>query len=301
MRKKRRLLTWSLSVMLFNLTLIGLMAADKPLILQELTWTDIKSYLKTNDMVIIPLGSTEQHGPHLPLGTDFYEAFGLSKMISAQTGVLVAPLTFTGYSPYHSGFPGTLSLQPETMERVIFESVEWLLKYGFRRFLFFNYHGGNNIVQTRVIHRINHQTPGIAVAIGHGSSLQSEEEDDSSMDWHAGVSETSLMLYLKPELVRLDRAEKPVMRFTPQMKELRQLAAKEPSLLLVWSSLLGIPEETGKGGASHELSSNGVWSFLDPREATAQRGEKEALEMVRQAVKFIKAWQAAKGKIADLP
>jgi len=177
MRKKRRLLTWSLSVMLFNLTLIGLMAADKPLILQELTWTDIKSYLKTNDMVIIPLGSTEQHGPHLPLGTDFYEAFGLSKMISAQTGVLVAPLTFTGYSPYHSGFPGTLSLQPETMERVIFESVEWLLKYGFRRFLFFNYHGGNNIVQTRVIHRINHQTPGIAVAIGHGSSLQSEEEE----------------------------------------------------------------------------------------------------------------------------
>lgn len=301
MKKKRILLISGLLVTFINLSLVNLLASDKPLILQELSWTDIKNYLKTNDMVIIPLGSTEQHGPHLPLGTDFYEALGMAKMISAQTGVLVAPLTFIGYSSYHSGFPGTLSLQPETLEKVIFESVEWLLKYGFRRFLFFNYHGGNNVVQTRVIHRINHQTPGIAVAIGHGSPIQNEEENDEAMDWHAGVSETSLMLYLKPELVHLERAEKPVMRFTPQMEELRKLAEKEPSLFSVWSSLLGVPVETGKGGASHELSSNGVWSFLDPREATAQRGQEEAIKMVARAVKFIKSWQEAKIKGANLP
>jgi len=268
-------------------------SASRPLVLQEMTWPEVKAYLEKCDLVIIPLGSTEQHGPHLPLGTDFYEALGMAKLISARTGVVVAPLVFIGYSAYHSGFPGTLSLKPETLEEVIFESVEWLLKYGFRRFLFFNYHGGNNIIQSKVIHRINHQTEGIAIAIGHGGPLQPAGEDDGSMDWHAGVSETSIMLYLQPELVRLEKAAKPVMKFTPQMKELQQLTAKEPSLRYVLSSLLGVPEETGKGGASHQLSSNGVWSFLDPRKATAEQGQKEVEQMVDRAVRFIQAWKKA--------
>ncbi len=270
-----------------------LLANSKVLILQEMTWTDVGDYLQTSDMVIIPLGSTEQHGPHLPLGTDFYEAMGMAKLISEQTGVLVAPVIFSGYSSYHSGFPGTLSLKPETMEEVIFESVEWLLKYGFRRFMFFNYHGGNNIVQEKLIHRVNHTTEGVAVAIGHGSPIQIPKDDDGSMDWHAGVSETSIMLYLQSDLVRLERAQKPEMRFTPRMKELQDLAEKEPSLLHVRSSLLGVPQETGKGGASHELSSNGVWSLRDPKEATVEQGKKEVERMVEQAVKFINAWKKA--------
>lgn len=91
----------------------------KPLILQEVTWTDVRDYLKSNDMVIIPLGSTEQHGPHMPLGTDYYEATEMSKMISARTGVMIAPVLLAGYSEYHSGFEGSLSLKPETMEQVL--------------------------------------------------------------------------------------------------------------------------------------------------------------------------------------
>ena len=101
------------------------------------------------------------------------------------------------------------------------------------------------------------------------------------------------MLYLQPELVRLEKAAQPMMTFTPQMKELQQLATKDPSLRYVWSSLLGVPEETGKGGASHQLSSNGVWSFLDPRQATAEQGRQEVEEMVERAVKFIQAWKKA--------
>ena len=145
---------------------------DKALILQEMSWVDVKSYLQTMDMVIVPLGSTEQHGPHMPLGTDYYEALGTSKMISEKTGVIVAPVLWAGYSVYHSGFPGTLSLKPETMEQVLFETVEMLMTNGFGRFMFFNYHGGNNVVQQKVIHRINHTTEAIAMAIGHGSAIQ---------------------------------------------------------------------------------------------------------------------------------
>jgi creatinine amidohydrolase/Fe(II)-dependent formamide hydrolase-like protein len=287
---------FSLLVVLFVVLGVSGFAAGnaKALVLQEMSWVDIKEYLKTNDMVIIPLGATEQHGPHLPLGTDYYESFGISKLISEQTGVVVAQVLMVGYSIYHSGFPGTLSLKPETMEQVLFESVEVLLKYGFRRFMFFNYHGGNNIVQDKVIHRINHSTKGIAVAIGIGNSIQKEEEEEEFFDWHAGKSETSIMLYIRPDLVRMDRAEKPGLTFTPQMKELRELSKKHPELLHVWQKLFGVPVESGKGGASHELSSNGVWSFSDPKTATKEIGEKTVTKMVDTAVSFINAWKEVK-------
>ena len=268
-------------------------SGKQPIILQEMSWVDVKDYLETNDMVIIPLGSTEQHGPHMPLGTDYYEAMGTSKIISEKTGVVVAPILWVGYSLYHSGFPGTLSLKPETMEQVLFESAEMLMKYGFRRFMFFNYHGGNNVVQQKVIHRINHTTEAVAMAIGHGSSIQTGGEGEF-FDWHAGKGETSIMLYLKPELVRMERAEKPEIHFTPRMKELAELAKKHPELTNVWSSLFGVPVETKKGGASHELSSNGVWSFSHPNTATKEIGEATINRMVNNAVKFIEAWKKAK-------
>ncbi|MCP2598679.1 creatininase family protein [Candidatus Aminicenantes bacterium AC-335-L06] len=258
-----------------------------------MTWTDIQEYLKNNDMVIIPLGSTEQHGPHLPLGSDFFEAFEISKLISSRTGVVVAPILMVGYSEYHSGFPGTLSVKPQTMEQVIFECVEMLIKYGFRRILFFNYHGGNNIVQENVIHRINHNTPAIAVSIGHGSPIQ-KAENGEFFDWHGGLNETSIMLYLKPKLVKMERAKKPEIHFTPQMKKLRELAKENPDIIYVWNSLFGVPEKTGKGGASYELSSNGIWSLSDPRLATRERGIEKVHKMVEKAVKFIETWKKVK-------
>lgn len=276
-------------VLLMTLTIsTGMAQTNSPLVLQELSWPDVEAYLEKNDMVIFPLGSTEQHGLHLPLGTDHYEALEISKMISSQTGVLVASSLFSGYSVYHSGFPGTLSLKPETMEQVLFECTESLIKCGFKRILFFNYHGGNNIVQEKVIHRINHTTEAVAVAIGVGSELQRSSDDD--FDWHAGISETSIMLYLKPELVVLERAEKPVITFSPEMEAFMQLTEEHPELEPVFSSLFGVPVETKKGGTSHELSSNGVWSFYDPKSATKEKGEEIVNQMVEKAVKLIEAW-----------
>lgn len=267
----------------------------KALVLQEMTWTDVADYLKNSDMVIIPLGSTEQHGPHLPLGTDFYEASGIAKMISARTGTLVAPVLLSGYSVYHSGFPGTLSLKPETMEMVLFETAELLIKYGFRKIMFFNYHGGNMIVESKVIHQINHMTEAVAVAIGIGASFQKDEPLPGVMyDSHAGIGETSLMLYLEPELVKLERAEKPKIFFTPRMQELLDLSRERPELREVLGALQFVPEETHKGGASHEISSNGIYSTADPKESKPELGEKQAIRMVERAVKFIEAWKKAK-------
>jgi creatinine amidohydrolase/Fe(II)-dependent formamide hydrolase-like protein len=269
-------------------------AAEKPLVLQEMSWTDIRDYLTQNNMVIIPLGSTEQHGPHMPLGTDYYVATEASKAISARTGVIVAPVLLAGYSLYHSGFPGTLSLKPETMAQVLFESAQMLIKYGFRRFLFFSYHGGNRIPQETVISKINQETEAVAVAIGVGSPIQQSEDEGEFFDWHAGVEETSVMLYLKPELVKMDRAQKSIVHFTPQMEELRELAKNDKELLIIWNSLFGVPEETKKGGSSKDLTNNGIWSLSDPKTATAAKGEKLFLNMVERATKLVEAWKRAK-------
>ncbi len=267
---------------------------EKPLVLQEMTWGDVDEYLKTCDMAIIPLGSTEQHGPHLPLGTDFFEADEIAKSISARTGVITAPVLLAGYSTYHSGFPGTLSLKPETMEQVLFETVEMLIKYGFRRFMFFNYHGGNSIITRKVIHKINHNTAAIAINIGIDASFQDFGEEVAPFDHHAGVGETSIMLYLRPELVKMERAKKPNITLSAKVKELQELSKMNPGFDDVAGALLGVPVETKKGGASHEISDNGIWTSGDPKTATKERGEQIVERMVNAAVKFILAWKEAK-------
>lgn len=268
-------------------------SGEKALILQDMSWFDVQEYLKTSDMVLISIGSTEQHGPHLPLGTDSIIAQEICKRVSARTGVLVAPVVLSGYSVYHSGFPGTLSLEPRTMEEVLFETAEMLMKYGFRRFLFFNAHGGNGIVQANVLHRINKTTEAVAVSVGVDSAIQRGFEQRSDFfDQHAGVSETSIMLYLTPELVRMDRAEKPKIDFGPRRQALLAAGRSNPVAMSIFWSLLATPEETKKGGASHEISSNGIWSMSDPSEATKEQGERSVRTFVDNTVKYIESWRA---------
>jgi creatinine amidohydrolase len=276
---------------------VPLLAAEgKPLVLQEMTWTDVRDYLKTNDMVVIPLGSTEQHGPHMPLGTDWLEALHMAKLISARTGVVVAPVLEVGYSVYHSGFPGTLSLKPETFVEVLYETAEMLVKYGFKRIMFYNFHGGNIVPQIAAIHRINQNLEAMAVAIGAGSEIQkgAGEVPGVWFDEHAGVGETSIGLFLFPELVHMDRAEKPEIHFSARVQELMRLLPQYPQLAALSGALMAVPEETKKGGSSREISSNGVWSSGDPKTATRELGEKMTNEQVDSAVKFIEAWKLAK-------
>jgi creatinine amidohydrolase/Fe(II)-dependent formamide hydrolase-like protein len=272
---------------------------ERPLVLQEMTWQDVREYLKTRDMIIIPLGSTEQQGPHLPLGTDLYEAYGISKIISAKSGVIVAPLALAGYSDIHAGFPGTVSVRPETLEKYLFECAESLIAQGFKKIMFFNYHGGNNIIQSKVMHRINHETPATALAIGIGGPIRKDVPAgtyEKFFDWHAGLGETSIMMYLEPSLVRRDRIENPALnfRFTREPGKLRELFEKNPELAHVWSEEIGVPARTGKGGASHEFTSNGVWTLNDLKTANPGLGKMRVDAMVKSAVDFIEAWKKVK-------
>jgi creatinine amidohydrolase len=107
------------------------------------TWTQIDQYLQSSKTLIIPVGSTEQHGPTGLIGTDFITAFEISKMVGAKTKRLVAPSLNYGMANHHLAFAGSASLNPSTYILVIKDLVESWKMQGFKNFLFINGHGGN--------------------------------------------------------------------------------------------------------------------------------------------------------------
>jgi creatinine amidohydrolase len=263
--------------------------------LPHLSWAEVKQALLTIDTVIIPVGAIEQHGPHLPLGTDFYTALKTCQLIGQKTDALVAPALMLGLSEYHMGFPGTMTLTPETFESVIYQSASSLIRHGFKKIIIYNGHGGNTVSLNHVIRKINQTTSASAILL-NGLQLPPVKEQARypEYDWHAGEMETSEMLYLLPDLVNMSRAEKPVLTFPPGIQSLAELAARQHKFQDVAMSGLFCPEETGKKASTRELTSNGVVTTGHPKNATKARGKAEIDRFVEAAVRFITDWKQIK-------
>ena len=113
--------------------------------LAHLTWQEAEAALKQKDLVVlVPLGSTEQHGPIGPLGTDFLVVERLAGFIEPKTQVLVTPVMPFGVAPHHTDFPGTIDIGLEALYMVMRGVVTNLMGHGARKFLFLNGHGGND-------------------------------------------------------------------------------------------------------------------------------------------------------------
>jgi creatinine amidohydrolase len=260
--------------------------------LPHMTWPEVEAALERTDMVIIPVGSIEQHGRHLPLCTDLYAAIEISKLIAQKTQILVAPAVFGGLSEHHMEFPGSLTLSPGTFESVVFEVAESLLAHGLSKILIYNGHGGNNVSVANVIQRINQTTAATAVNLSAVAPPPWQIVDETSVeDGHAGIGETSSMLYLTPSLVEMSKAEKPMLTYSPIMEKLRENMDAEPNLRMVAAALSARPKATGKKTSMREVSSNGVTTTGDLETASADAGRRQAQRFIESAVRFIEAWK----------
>ncbi|MDH5536657.1 MAG: creatininase family protein, partial [Betaproteobacteria bacterium] len=109
----------------------------------DLTQPEIAAQLKRNPLVILPAGSVEQHGPHLPTGTDIYASNVIGHAIAERMDGLVLPGGPLGVTPMHMPFEGTITLTPDTYQRVVVETCESTAKHGAKRLLILNWHEGN--------------------------------------------------------------------------------------------------------------------------------------------------------------
>jgi len=179
-------------------------------LLEELGWPDVADYLRRDDRLILVVGSCEQHGRHLTFATDVWSPWEIALRLSERTGVLLAPPLNYGMSLHHLGFPGSLSLRPATLSSVIADLLESAYEHGFRHILLLNGHGGNTAPIRVALAEVLHELHGLEV---RASSWWSEPEVAAVFDEafgakpaHADAGETSVVLALRPDVVRMDRA-----------------------------------------------------------------------------------------------
>ena len=181
--------------------------------LAAMTWSDARDAFKRASLAILPTGSIEQHGPHLALETDTAIAWGLARRLADDVGeqAILLPRLDYGLSEHHMHFPGTLTLRPETYQRLVLEIIESLAHWGLRRVLVVNGHGGN-IDALRLISRTALRDRGALVASVMWARIGSDEiaaRVQSDAYGHACESETSVALAVAPHVVYRDRISGP--------------------------------------------------------------------------------------------
>lgn len=187
----------------------------------DLVTTDFETLDRKRAIAVLPLGATEQHGPHLPLSVDANLAHGMveAAIPHLPTGlpVLFLPVQRIGFSPEHAAFPGTLSLKAETVMRLWTEVAESVAASGITRLVLFNAHGGQVGLMDPVARDLRARLGMLVYCVSwfnlplttpDGSDLMARFSDhEQRFGVHAGQIETAMMLALKPRLVRMNHAK----------------------------------------------------------------------------------------------
>lgn len=179
--------------------------------LPEMTFAEVEDILDKVELAVIPTGSNEGHGPHLPLKVDA----ATSTHVACQAAerlypkVLVAPTLSVGHSPQHLEFPGSMTLRVETQIRVLTDYCHSLMGYGIRRFALVNGHGNNMAVNAQAARRITEELGVKVASFAYWEAIDREAikavNDGRHYPGHADEFETSMVLHICPEHARMDR------------------------------------------------------------------------------------------------
>ena len=184
----------------------------------ELTWQEVEERLKTMDVAILPVGSIEQHGPHLPLDTDAFDAEYLAQRVAdacSDPKPLVLPLIPYGVSYEHSEFKGTIGINNDTLAALVYEIGMNCARNGVNKLVIINGHGGNIPALNYAAQMITRDTKiFVCLDTGETSDVDIYRIAETQNDIHAGEIETSTSLAVRPHLVKMDKAAKRLPRFS---------------------------------------------------------------------------------------
>ena len=257
--------------------------------LPHMTSDEVTLLLKKSDMVIIPVSALEQHANHLPIGTDFLNGVEICKLIAQERDILVVPVLMAGQSPYHMGFAGTITLSAETIIKVHLETVQSLLKHGFKRFVIMSTHNGNDAIVELIVDQINQTTSGVAV--NYYEAIEPFVKPIASYGGHAGTGETSKSLYLIPNLVSVRKVEPTVRTLPKHLENMAPTISSDPTARTIFLAETLKDESTGKKTSAAEMSSTGIIGPpLDPEKTNIKFGESIVLPQIEAMTQFIDKW-----------
>jgi creatinine amidohydrolase len=243
----------------------------------EKTWKDIGEM--TNKVVVVPLGSMEQHGHHLPLLTDTMICAEFAKRAEAALGddVLFLPVLWLGASDHHRAFPGTISVNNELYTQVITDVLESIVSAGFKRILFLNAHGGNELPGFNAIYEVQRRhREERDLWIIFASWMEVASQQIASLSdlvqkrvIHACELETSMILHLTPKLVNMaeavgTRTEFPSKFYVSDFSSSSRVATLRPFDHHSKTGAFGYPEEgtQAKGEALFDIATKEIIELI---------------------------------------
>ena len=242
--------------------------------LYKLTRPEVEEYLNENDVVLLPVGYTEQHGKHMAIDTDAYTAHEISLRVAEKTGVLVAPTVSYGYSPHHMNFKGSVTLTFQTLVNVLKEVCESLIHHGFNKIVVMNDHGGNTNPIRQALKEIQDETGKRVYSVmvypsPDGFGAEGTRVIEQEGGGHACELETSVGLYLGHRIL-MDRAE----NWTPEHTSID-------------------PKYRRKVAANYMFDEvTSIGSLGDPTLATKEKGKILVDSVVKDLAKFIEDLKA---------
>lgn len=246
----------------------------RPEFLWELmSWPEIEAHLTKVDTAILPCGAIEQHGPHLPVDIDYYDAKYLAYQVAegcAEPRPLVLPAIPFGVSYHHEDFKGTLSVTNDALSRFVYDLGMSLAKNGIKKLILLNGHGDNAPTLAYAAQMINRDAKiFVCVDTGETSDVDLYNLIDTPNDIHAGEIETSTTLAVRPDVVNMDKAVNETLEFG--------------------SRFLDFDNERGVQWYvhTHKISKSGVMG--DATKANAEKGKKMWEHMIRNMVRFVES------------
>lgn len=252
--------------------------------LQEMKWPEVAEYLEHDDIALIPVGSVEQHGPHLPLMTDSAEAIAVVEGVMERARVVSTPPVWFGWSPHHMGYPGSLTVRPEILIGLVEDLAYSLIYHGFKKIVIVNGHRVANLPWMEIAAtRIRNRT-GAYIAVTDVAMIAVQEigailEGELGSIGHGCESETSFMLHKYPDLVDMSKATKRLHEYDP--KFVTSYTSMETRVMTRNPvSVRSTPEEARR--------QNGDYGHRgDPTLATADKGRRIYEAIVNNMVEFI--------------